>query len=138
MAEIAVQPIVLQDMVVKIGADDFAAAVSSAVITPAGSIVTWKGLKPDSVHSFPVSPTFTLDLEYAQDWAGTTSLSRYLWDHQGEVIEDVVLEPESGAGTRWTFDLIVATGAVGGAVDTVGTATVSLGISGRPVPSAIV
>lgn len=138
MAEIAVQPVILQDMVVKIGADDFAAAVSSAIITPAGSIVTWKGLKPESVHAFPVAPTFTLDLEYAQDWAGTTSLSRYLWDHQGEVIEDVVLEPESGVGTRWTFDMIVATGAVGGAVDTVGTASVSLGISGRPVPSAIV
>lgn len=138
MAEIDVQPIVLNDMVVKIGADDFAAAVSSAIITPAGSIVTWKGLKPTSVHSFPVAPTFTLDIEYAQDWAGTTSLSRYLWDHQGEVVPDVVLEPQSGVGTRWTFDMIVATGAVGGAVDTVGTATVALGISGKPVPSAIV
>lgn len=138
MAEIDVQPIVLKDMVLKIGADDFAAAVSSAIITPAGGLVTWKGLKPTSVHSFPIAPTFTLDLEYAQDWAGTTSLSRYLWDHQGEKIEDVVLEPESGVGTRWTFDMLVATGAVGGAVDTVGTATVSAGISGIPVPTAIV
>jgi hypothetical protein len=100
--------------------------------------VTWKGLKPTSVHAFPVAPTFTLDLEYAQDWDGTTSLSRYLWDHQGEVISGVILEPASGEGTRWTFDMIVATGAVGGAVDTVATSSVSLGISGKPVPTAIV
>ena len=138
MAEIAVQPIMLKDMVIQIGSDDFAAAVSSATITPTSSLTTWKGLKPESVHTFPAAPTYALSLEYAQDWAAVTSLSRYLFDHDGETITGVVLEPTSGVGTRWTFNLVIIPGAVGGAVDTVATATVELGITGKPVPSAIV
>lgn len=137
MAEIAVQPIVLKDMVLSLGTDDYAAAVSSATLTPAGGTTTWKGLKQEASFTFPQSSTWTLDLEYAQDWADATSLSRYLFDNAGETVA-AILEPASGVGTRWTFDVIIVEGAVGGAVDTVGTASVSLGVSGRPVPSAIV
>lgn len=138
MAEIAVQPIVLKDMVLSLGTDDFAAAVASAILTPSASLVTFKGLKPSAKFTFPASAEWTLELEYAQDWAAAgNSLSRHLFDNEGEV-EEAVLEPQSGVGTRWTFDVIITPGAVGGAVDTVGTATVTLGVSGRPVPSTIV
>lgn len=136
MAEQPVNPTILKDMVLMVGADDFAAAVSSATITPTTSVVTWKGLKPDATFSFSTAPTYVLDLEYAQDEVDT-SLSTYLWNHQGETIEGVVLEPASGVGARYTFNLMIAHGAVGGAVDTVGVASVSLGINGRPVRSAI-
>lgn len=137
MAEVGVQPLVLKDVVLNIGTDDFAAAISSAVLTPAASIVTWKGLKPSSVHSFPTAATWTGDFEYAQDWSDPDSFSMYLYEHEGETIEGVTLEPQSGVGHRWTFDLIIVPGQVGGAVDTVGTATVSLGITGKPVPTLI-
>lgn len=132
-----VKPIILKDMVITIGTDDFAAAISSATLTPAASIVTWKGLKTTAVYSFPTSPTWTLDLEYAQDWKTANSLSRYLFDHDGQTIVGVTLEPTSGVGTRWTFDLIVVPGAIGGAVDAVGTASVSLGVAAKPVPSTL-
>jgi len=138
MAEIDVTPIVLKDMVLQLGTDDFAAAVSTATLTPTASLVRWKGLKPDSKHSFPTSAEWALALAYAQDWAAAgDSLSRYLFDHEGETVP-AVLEPQSGVGTRWTFDVVITPGAVGGAVDTVGEAEVELGVTGKPVPSAIV
>lgn len=138
MATQEVTPFVMQDCVLSIPTDDYAAAISSAQLTPTSSIVLFKGLKPTSKHSFPTDPTWTCDLTYAQDWSDPDSLSRYLLDHKGETIENCILEPTSGVGTRFTFDLIVTPGAVGGAVDTVAVATVSLGISGDPVPTTIV
>lgn len=135
MATIEVAPKILNDVILSFGVDDFAAACSSATLTPSASNVTWKGLKPSAVFTFPTSPTWTLDLEYAQDWADEDSLSRYLFDHQGETIA-ATLTPNSG-DTAWGLNIVITPGAVGGAVDTVAVATVSLGVSGQPVPTDV-
>jgi hypothetical protein len=129
-------PIVLKDMVLNIGTD-VAAEVSSATLQPNPTIVKWKGLKPGSQFTGAGDHDYDLVLEVAQDWQDAGSLSNYLWDNDGETIADCVLEPQSGVGVRWTFDLFIIPGAVGGAVDTVGTSQVTLGIIGKPVKSDI-
>lgn len=138
MAEIEVKPFVMKNAIIELGdvPDDFAKAVSSAVLTPAGGTVPFKGLKPDATFTFPQSPTYTLDLTYAQDWSAETSLSRYLFDHQGEIVSCTLNPDDDIAGsTSWALEVAISPGAVGGAVDTVATATVSLGVVGTPIPT---
>lgn len=137
MAVKEVTPFIMRNAIVQLGTDDFAKAVSSATITPSGGIVTWKGLKPTAVYSFAEAITYTLDLEYSQDWGTAGSLSQYLWQHKGENIAATVNVNDalSGGETTWAMTVMVTAGAVGGAVDGVAVATVSLGIVGEPVPT---
>ncbi len=137
---VEVNPFISRNVVLTFGGvdgDDFAKAVSSAVLTPAGGTANFKGSKPDAVFSFPQAATWTLDLEYAQDWGTADSLSVYLFQHQGENVSvsynanDVT----TGGETVWTMTVSITAGAVGGAVDAVATATVSLGVVGAPVPT---
>ena len=131
-----IQPFVMKNAIVIIGTDDFAKAVSSATLTPSGGTTPFKGLKPDAVFTFPQSVTWTLDLEYAQDWSNEISLSRYLFDHIGEILDCTVNVDDQTAGTTsWELQVAVTAGAIGGAVDNVATATVSLGVQGAPVPT---
>jgi hypothetical protein len=138
MPVIEVKPFIMRNAVVEFDVDDFAKAVSSATLTPAGGTTPFKGLKPTAVFTFPQSVTWTLDLEFAQDWSAETSLSRYLFDHQGETI-DATLNPDdqTEGTTSWAITVAIAPGAVGGPVDSVATATVSLGVVGAPVPTTI-
>lgn len=139
MAVKDVTPFVSKNTIVQFGAagDDFAKAVSSAILTPSGGIVTYKGLKKGAVYSFPEDATFTFDLTYAQDWGTVGSLSMYLFEHQGENVEVTfdANDVATGGKTTWSFTVAITAGAVGGAVDSVATATVSLGVVGIPVPT---
>lgn len=134
------EPFIMKNAIVAFGTpgsdDDFAKAVSSATLTPSGGTVNFKGLKPDAVYTFPQSTTWTLDLEFGQDWAVDDSLSRYLFDHIGEVLEATLNADDRTAGTTsWALTVAIAPGAVGGPVDSVAVATVSLGVVGAPVPT---
>ena len=135
MVDIAVQPILMGNASLTFGADGYQAHVSSATFTPTSSVVTWKGLSPAAVFSFGANATWTLDLELAQDWETASALSRYLYENEGQTVA-VVFEPVDG-GASVTADVIITPGAIGGAVDAVATATVSLGVQGRPLLSAI-
>lgn len=143
MPEIDVQPFIMQNAVVNLGStpDDFAAAISQALLAPSSGVANFKGLKRGKTFTYPQAPTWTLTLAYAQDWHSDTSLSRWLFDHQGEVV-DCVLDPDdaatSGHGhTQWTMQVAIAPGSVGGNVDAVGTATVQLGVVGEPTPALV-
>lgn len=132
MATIDVKPIVLRNALLNVATDDYAKHVSAVTLTPSSSTSTWQGLTRDASFSFPGSTTWTCDLEYAQDWETPDSLSMYLYMHEGETV-DVLFEPDAG-GLGWQVELTIAPGAIGGAVNAVATARVSLGVSGRPVP----
>lgn len=132
MVDIAIQPLYLRDMTFTVAADDYAKHVSAVTLTPSTSQVQWKGGTPDAVFTRTTTPTWTCDLGYAQDWESADSLSRYLWEHQGETVS-VVFEPEAG-GTSWAVDINIVPGAIGGTIDSFGAATVSLGVDGAPVP----
>ncbi len=135
MPEVDIQPILLSDIDLTIGANGYAGSVSSAALVPSSSIVTWKGMKKGVSHSFPTDSTWQCNLNFAQDWEAAQSLSNYLLDHEGEVIPDCILAPKSG-GQAFKVTLILVPGQIGGDGDSVATAQVSLGVSGSPVKVA--
>lgn len=131
MAQITIQPFIMRDCLLTLGTvGDFEAHVSQVQFDPSSSVVNWKGLTPTSVFSFGSSATWVCTLAYAQDWDTADSLSRYLFEHEGEEIE-ATFEPVKG-GPSVTATLIIAPGSMGGTVDQVGTATVALGVQGKP------
>jgi hypothetical protein len=136
---IEVTPFIERNAVVTFaGTSDFAKAISEVTLAPSGGMVPFKGLKPTAVFNFAQSPTWELTLVYAQDWALATSLSRYLFDNQGKNISLTLNVNDAVTGTtNWAMTVSVAAGSVGGAVDGVATATVTLGVVGAPVPTLI-
>ena len=135
MADIAVQPIILQDvdLILGVGTDDYAAACSSAILTPNTPIVSWKGLKRGTAFSAAGTTTWTLDLTYAQDHAAAARLAGYLYAHRGEVVPMSFKTDPTHA--TWNADVMVAAGAIGGAVDVVPESTVSLPVTSEPEPT---
>jgi len=131
MAVIAVDPIIMGDASLTFGLDNYESHVSSVMFTPTDNApVTWKGLSPSSVFSFGKKATWTLDLEYAQDWETVNALSAYLLANEGD--EVVVTFAPADGGNAYTATVIITPGAIGGAVDTVPTGSVSLGVKGKP------
>lgn len=130
MAQIAVQPIIMKHASLAFAHDNYEGHVSSAALVPSSSVVNWKGLSPTSTFSFPTSSTWVCNLTLAQDWETANSLANYLFDHEGDTVP-VVFAPDDG-GQAWDVNLIVVPGQIGGEVDTVPTAQVSLGVQGRP------
>lgn len=132
MAAIAVSPFVLKDVTLQIELDNYEAHVSQVQFDPSSSAVNWKGLTPSSVFSDVSTATWTCTLAYAQDWVTPDSLALYLHEHEGETI-DVIFKPRIGTGQpSITAVLIVTPGAIGGTVDQVAVATVTLGVQGKP------
>lgn len=136
MAVQPVTPIILNNCVMKIAADDFAAACNGITFTPSGGVVNFHGMKPDAGFSFPTPINWTLDLSYAQDIETVTSLTNYLHEHEGETVA-AVFEPVDG-GASIEADIILTPGALGGAGGAVPTSTVKMGVNRKPeiVPAA--
>ncbi|GAB3608590.1 hypothetical protein GCM10027414_07150 [Humibacter ginsengiterrae] len=135
---IGVQPLFMNNVSFVVDTDEFAAAISSVTFTPSTKNVTFQGGTPDASFTFPTPATWTADLEFAQDWTTPNSLSFYLYNNAGTT-KSVTFLPVAGGATI-TATLVIAEGAVGGAIGTaVPTAKVSLGVNGRPVitPAAV-
>ncbi len=130
MAQIAVQPIYLKDVVLTVDGDTYEKHVSGVTFTPSVTSATWKGLEPTAVFTNVGSSTWMIDLAYAQDWETADSLSAYLFANEGAEIT-LSFVPVSGGGT-WSATVIIVPGAVGGAVDSYAVSTVSLPVQGRP------
>lgn len=138
MAQIAVQPIILNDVLLSLTLDaathSFEKHVSQVELVPSSSPVVWKGLNPTASFTFPQTATWVCNLSYAQDWETTNSLARFLHDNEGETVA-ATFEPKLG-GATWTANLVLTPGAIGGTVDSVAVATVALGVNGKPVRGA--
>lgn len=130
MPTIGVQPFILRDVLFTVGADNYQAHVSQVEFVPTSSLVNWKGLTPTAVFTFGTASTWAATIALAQDWDTPDSLSRYLFDNEGESVA-VVFEPVAG-GPAISATLIVAPGSIGGTIDTVGVSTVTLGVVGKP------
>lgn len=138
MAVIAVNPIILTNCKLTITlpgetptSNDYEKHVSRVQFDPSTQTQTWKGLSPTSSFTKTSRATWTATLEYAQDWETDDSLSQLLHDHEGETVA-AVFQPESG-GASWAANLVITPGAIGGTVDQFATASVTLGVSGKPV-----
>lgn len=136
MPQIEVKPIVLRDCLLRVATSDYEKHVSGVTITPTTGNATWNGLSPAATFNFPTSTTWAAQLDYAQDWETADSLSLFLFENQGEAIT-MLFEPVKG-GLGWEIDVVIAPGSIGGAVNSVATSQVTLGVSGqpRPIPAA--
>lgn len=132
MTQIAVDPLVLKDTVLTLGTDTYEKHVSGVVFTPKGSTISWTGMTPSAKFTDVADAEWTCALSYVQDWETEDSLSRFLFEHEGEVIP-AIFKPRSGSGPTFTVDLVITPGAIGGQVNSYATTTVTLGCSGRPV-----
>lgn len=130
MANIAVSPFMMSNATFKVAADNYEAAVSSVEFAPTSATSTWKGLTPTAVFTFAQTSTWTVALSFAQDWATTNSLSRYLFDNEGKTVA-VAFTPKLGGATIYA-NIAIAPGSIGGAVDSVAVSTVTLGVVGKP------
>lgn len=125
MATPIINPFVMRDCIFQVGSDNYEAHVSQVEFAPSSSVVRFKGLTPTSNHARGTTADWVANLTYAQDWNTADSLSEYLHEHEGESI-DVTFQPVNG-GRPITATLIVTPGAIGGSVDAIATASVSLG-----------
>lgn len=127
-------PITLKESVVEIGGTDFRRHVSGVTFTPSASQLSWIGLSPDSAYTDTATATWTVTINYKQDWtsAAADSFSRWLYAHEGETVE-MTFYPKAAAGIGFQTDVTIVPGAVGGEVNTIATASVTLGCAGKPV-----
>jgi hypothetical protein len=131
MPVLEVQPLVLKDVEALIGGtDDFRKHLSGVTFTPSSSQTTWSGLGLNT-HTDSSIPTWTVQLDYVQDWTSTTSLSAYLFEHEGETVP-FEFTPTDGVGPSFTANISIVSGAIGGQVNAFATTSVTLG-SDKPV-----
>lgn len=131
MAAITAAPLVLKSVTLTIGTDEYGASgVSSVAFTPSASAINWQGFNGITVRDVN-DATWTVGLTFAQDWETANSLSQYLYTNEGETVA-MTFEPKSASGPSFTSNVVITPGAIGGAVNSVGTATVTLGCS-KPV-----
>lgn len=130
MAIIAHAPLVLKDVILSIGTDDYRYAVDQVSFTPSASTITWTGLGLNTYTDISTA-TWALTLNYVQDWDTTNSLSRRLFEDEGETVA-MTFKPRSGSGPSFTANVIVTPGAIGGSVNAVASTSVTLPCTGKP------
>src|SRR4051812_28180124 len=108
MATIAVTPLVLKNVIMTIGTDNFEKALDQVVFTPSASSIPWTGLSLNPFTDVSTA-TWVATLEYVQDWDTTTSLSRYLHNTEGSTVP-VSFSPRNGSGPSFTTSLVITPG----------------------------
>lgn len=132
MPNIQIAPLVLKDVLMQIGANNYETALSAAQFVPTASSVSWQGLTPSSSFTDVSSATWAAALTFAQDWDTPQSLSEFLFDNEGQTVP-ATFRPRNGRGSSFTTNLVITPGAIGGTVNTFNEATVNLGCTGKPV-----
>lgn len=130
MANIGIKPFILKDSVLKVDADNYETNVNSVQFDPASSIVRWKGMTPTAVFTESTTADWTCALGLAQDWETTNSLSAYLLANEGKTVVADFYPVKGGSGFR--ASIVISPSSIGGAVDSIGQATVTLAVKGKP------
>lgn len=130
MSVINVDPLVMKDVTLLLGTDDYKKHVDQVQFVPTASQVSWTGLGSNT-HTDTSTATWVCTINYVQDWETANSLSQYLMDHEGETIM-AEFRPRSGSGPTFAADLVITPGAIGGTVNAFATTSVSLGCKSAP------
>ena len=77
MAAVLPAPFALKNSTVKVGTDNYEASLSACLFTPTPVSTVWKGLTPTAVFPVAGNTTWTVQLDYPQDWATAASFSNY-------------------------------------------------------------
>ena len=136
MAVVAPNPILLNNVTVQIGEDNYEGACRTVRFVPTTAVVKWKGLTPPSRFAFASAPEWDVTLTFAQDIETATSLTNALHANAGTDVT-MTFEPVAG-GASVTATVTLVAGDIGGDIDTVPEATVTLPVTGQPTitPSA--
>ena len=116
-------------------AKSFECQVTSASITAAQNPVTVPPTGCEGPSTRQGAPTYTLNVNYLQDWGQTDSLSQYLYDHS---LEDATFELAVGEAPMpvATGTCQLVEGDYGGDFANPLTATAAMGITGKPAIAA--
>lgn len=124
--------IILRDVDLEIEGNNFKKFVNRVVFTPSSETVSFTPMAPDSSQSAQTEPTWTVELQYVQDWEEPLSLSQLLYKKAGDK-EVVRFKPRAGAGLPvFVSDVTLAHGAIGGDGGAYPVTTVSMGCT-KPV-----
>lgn len=124
-------PLFLKSATVSVSGVEFADVVSNVVFTPTTPTVTHKGIS-GKVSTSTGATEWTVTFDYAQSFATADSLALKLFNDSGKKAT-VIFKPEgTGAATTVTATVTLLSGAIGGAIDTAATASVTLPIDGKP------
>lgn len=126
MASIAITPLVLKDVTITLGANGYEKHVSSVTFNPKSSTIEWQGLTPTATFTDTTSQTWTVDLEYVQDWDTTNSLSKYLLANAGTSVT-ATFKPKQAGTPTFTSTVSLQSGQIGGKVNAYATTKVTLG-----------
>ncbi|WP_156122568.1 hypothetical protein [Microbacterium hominis] len=137
MANIAPTVINLNDVVLTIGSDNYELSVSKVELVPTTPTITWRGMSPAATYNVAGSPTWVLNLDFAQDFATANSLSNYTFANQGS-IKTVTFKPKKGTSvTQFSIDVLIVATTIGGSVDTAATASASFTCNGQPTKTTV-
>lgn len=135
ITNVAVAPLILKNVSLVFGptatGSEFSKHVDLVTFEPSSSSVTWTGMGGNT-HTDVSTATWTCTLKYAQDWTTTGSLSAYLFNNEGQTV-DVAFKPQTASGPSFTAKVVITPGAIGGDVNAYATASVTLGVTGKPV-----
>ncbi len=140
MTQVPVAPIVLKDVRLIIGTDNYEKHISKAVLNPSTSIEKkkWQGGTPTATFTDVATPVtdWTLELDYVQDWDTPNSLCNYLLTNAGQE-KAAKLQPKAGAaGKTFGVTVTIVPGPMGGPIGDYPAGTVSLPVTGQPTPAS--
>lgn len=130
MTAVPAAPFVVKDALVQFGTDSYEAAITTAKFTPNVSVQTATAMAPAATYTDQAAPTWTLQLEWLQDWATSGNLGKYLLDNVGEVVT-CTFEPIAGGATV-TADVVLSPGDIGGTAGSFATGAATMGVQGQP------
>lgn len=124
MTAVPAKPFLLNDATVSIDGDTYEEACKTVRFDPTTPVVKWKGLTPASRHQFVGTPEWDVTVAFAQDVQSASSLTRRLHTAAGETVE-MIFAPKGG-GVAITANVTLVPGALGGDLDTVPEASVTM------------
>jgi hypothetical protein len=131
MPAIAAQPFLMTDVSLTIGTDTYEAACTKVLLVPNVPVVKWRGLTPSSRFTFVKDPEWTAQIQFAQDFASASSLSKYLHTTPPGTKVAFTFDPIAGGATI-TAEILVIPAQIGGDIDTVPEAPVTFEVVGQP------
>lgn len=121
----------LKSATISVSGVEYADLVSNVVFTPTTPTVTYKGISGKTTSSTGATD-WTVTFDYAQSFATADSLALKLFNDSGKKAV-VSFKPEgAAAATTITATVTLVPGAIGGAIDTAATASVTMPIDGKP------
>lgn len=136
MAQINVAPVVFKNYGLKIATDNYEKHVNEVTLTATTPTAVFKGATAGQVQTDAGTTEWELTLGYAQDWATTNSLSLYLLNNNGAKKTIEFFPLATGTGPKFAGTVLVVPGNVGGKVDEMGMATVTLKFDNQPTFTA--